>query len=75
MNVLLGHSQKDKKKHCSDGDSVYITGSFHNELVRLLGIDAPEVRGLDLDKLENQQGGSSSGTSPPPQHDKGKIPV
>ncbi|MGD2249716.1 MAG: thermonuclease family protein [Candidatus Methanofastidiosia archaeon] len=52
MNVLLGHSQKDRKKHCADGDSVYITGSFCNELVRLVGIDALETRGLDLDKLE-----------------------
>ncbi|MGD2247497.1 MAG: thermonuclease family protein [Candidatus Methanofastidiosia archaeon] len=55
MNVLLGHSQKDRKMHCSDGDSVYITGSVHNELVRLLGIDAPEVRGLNLDKLEESK--------------------
>ncbi|MGD2249461.1 MAG: thermonuclease family protein [Candidatus Methanofastidiosia archaeon] len=55
MNVLLGHSKKDRKKHCSDGDSVYITGSVHNELVRLSGIDAPEVRGLDLDKLEESK--------------------
>jgi endonuclease YncB( thermonuclease family) len=55
MNVLLGHSQKDTKMHCSDGDSVYITGSVCNELVRLLGIDAPEVRGLDLDKLEESK--------------------
>jgi endonuclease YncB( thermonuclease family) len=55
MNVLLGHSQKDRKKHCSDGDSVYITGSVCNELVRLLGIDAPEIRGLNLDKLEESK--------------------
>jgi endonuclease YncB( thermonuclease family) len=55
MNVLLGHNQKDKKMHCSDGDSVYITGSVCNELVRLLGIDAPEVRGLDLDKLKESK--------------------
>jgi endonuclease YncB( thermonuclease family) len=52
MNVLLGHSVHDRTKHCADGDSVYITGSVHNELVRLVGIDALETRGLDLDKLE-----------------------
>jgi endonuclease YncB( thermonuclease family) len=48
IKVLLGHSERDPDNHCSDGDSLYITGSFENELVRLLGIDAPEIRGLNL---------------------------
>jgi endonuclease YncB( thermonuclease family) len=52
MYVLLGYNSHNPDVHCSDGDSVYITGSAHNELVRLLGIDAFEVRGLNLEKLE-----------------------
>jgi endonuclease YncB( thermonuclease family) len=48
IQVTLGHSKKDPDSHCSDGDSLYITGSIENELVRLLGIDAPEIRGLNL---------------------------
>ncbi|MBU7025779.1 MAG: thermonuclease family protein [Theionarchaea archaeon] len=46
--VHLGHSSKNPDKHCFDGDSSYVTGSFENALVRLLGVDAPEVRGLNL---------------------------
>jgi endonuclease YncB( thermonuclease family) len=46
--VTVGHSKKNPDNHCSDGDSLYITGSVENELVRLLGIDAPEIRGLNL---------------------------
>jgi endonuclease YncB( thermonuclease family) len=48
IQVTLGHSKRDPDSHCSDGDSLYITGSVENELVRLLGIDAPEIRGLNL---------------------------
>ena len=48
MCVQLGHSSLDPDKHCFDGDSSYVTGSFENELVRLLGVDAFEVRGLNL---------------------------
>jgi endonuclease YncB( thermonuclease family) len=48
IQVTLGHSKKNPDNHCSDGDSLYITGSVENELVRLLGIDAPEIRGLNL---------------------------
>ena len=33
---------------CFDGDSPYVSGSFENTLVRLLGIDAYEVRGMSL---------------------------
>ena len=33
---------------CFDGDSPYVTGVFENTLVRLLGIDAYEVRGMSL---------------------------
>jgi endonuclease YncB( thermonuclease family) len=33
---------------CFDGDSPYVTGVFENTLVRLLGIDAFEVRGMSL---------------------------
>jgi endonuclease YncB( thermonuclease family) len=52
IQVTVGHSKKDPDSHCSDGDSLYITGSFENKLVRLLGIDAPEIRGLNLYYLE-----------------------
>jgi endonuclease YncB( thermonuclease family) len=52
---MADQSPEIKKMHCSDGGSVYITGSVHNELVRLLGIDVPEIRGLDLDKLEESK--------------------
>ena len=44
LHVSLGHSVRDPEKHCSDGDSPYISGSFRNTLVRLVGIDAFEVR-------------------------------
>jgi endonuclease YncB( thermonuclease family) len=47
IDVKVGCSEKDEK-HCSDGDSVYVTGSAVNKLVRLAGIDACEVRGLSL---------------------------
>ena len=48
MCVQVGCSSLDPEQHCFDGDSSYVTGSFENELVRLLGIDAFEVRGLNL---------------------------
>ena len=48
FHVLLGHSGENPERHCFDGDSSYVTGSFENTLVRLLGIDAFEVRGLNL---------------------------
>ncbi|KYK34355.1 MAG: hypothetical protein AYK19_12265 [Theionarchaea archaeon DG-70-1] len=48
IHVHLGHSSLDPDKHCFDGDSSYVTGSFENTLVRLLGVDAFEVRGLNL---------------------------
>jgi endonuclease YncB( thermonuclease family) len=37
---------------CFDGDSPYVTGVFENTLVRLLGIDAFEVRGMSLYSLK-----------------------
>ena len=52
IHVLSGYNGKDEKRHCSDGDSSYVTGVFENTLVRLTGIDAPEVRGLSLYYLE-----------------------
>jgi endonuclease YncB( thermonuclease family) len=51
LHVSLGHSLRDPEKHCNDGDSPYISGSFKNTLVRLVGIDAFEIRGLDIQKL------------------------
>jgi hypothetical protein len=51
LHVSLGHSVRDPEKHCSDGDSPYISGSFRNTLVRLVGIDAFEIRGLNIQKL------------------------
>ncbi|MBU7028707.1 MAG: thermonuclease family protein [Theionarchaea archaeon] len=48
FHVLLGHSGENPERHCFDGDSSYVTGSSENTLVRLLGIDACEVRGLNL---------------------------
>jgi len=45
--VKRGHVS-NAKAHCFDGDSPYISGSWENVLVRLLGIDAYEVKGLSL---------------------------
>ena len=50
-DVFLGHSPYHPKKHCSDGDSTYLSGSFTNHLFRLTGIDAFEVRGMNIDSL------------------------
>jgi hypothetical protein len=47
ITVKRGHTG-NAKAHCFDGDSPYISGSCENVLVRLLGIDAYEVRGLSL---------------------------
>jgi len=52
IHVQLGHSSKNPEEHCFDGDSSYITGSVKDKIVRLLGIDALEVRGLNLYYLE-----------------------
>jgi endonuclease YncB( thermonuclease family) len=48
INVILGSVSANAKAHCFDGDSPYISGSWENVLVRLLGIDAYEVRGMSL---------------------------
>jgi hypothetical protein len=40
IRVVLGHASTNPKRCCSDGDSLYVTGSAENTLVRLLGIDA-----------------------------------
>ena len=47
ITVKRGHAG-NAKAHCFDGDSSYISGSCENVLVRLLGIDAYEVRGMSL---------------------------
>jgi len=47
INVILGSTSKDGM-HCFDGDSPYVSGQYENTLVRLLGIDAFEVRGMSL---------------------------
>ena len=47
ITVKRGHAG-NAKAHCFDGDSSYISGSYENVLVRLLGIDAYEVRGMSL---------------------------
>ena len=52
LNVTRGHSPQNPERHCSDGDSSYVTGSFENTLMRLANIDAFEIRGLSLYYLE-----------------------
>jgi endonuclease YncB( thermonuclease family) len=52
IRVVLGHASTNPERHCSDGDSLYVTGSAENVLVRLLGIDAFEVKGMSLYYLE-----------------------
>jgi endonuclease YncB( thermonuclease family) len=47
INVYLG-SVPGNGMHCFDGDSPYVSGQYENTLVRLLGIDAYEVRGMSL---------------------------
>jgi len=47
ITVKRGHAG-NAKAQCFDGDSPYISGNCENVLVRLLGIDAYEVRGLSL---------------------------
>jgi endonuclease YncB( thermonuclease family) len=51
MYVVLGCSPRNPEKHCSDGDSTYLSGEFENVLFRLMGIDAFEVRGMNIDHL------------------------
>jgi hypothetical protein len=55
IRVVLGHAKGNPDKRCSDGDSLYVTGSAENVLVRLLGIDAFEVKGLSLYYLEESK--------------------
>jgi endonuclease YncB( thermonuclease family) len=55
IRVVLGHTSTNPDRHCSDGDSLYITGSVENTLVRLLGIDAFEVKGMSLYYLEESK--------------------
>jgi endonuclease YncB( thermonuclease family) len=55
IRVVLGHAGTNPEKHCSDGDSLYVTGSAENTLVRLLGIDAFEVKGMSLYYLEESK--------------------
>ncbi len=51
MHVLLGCSPRNPEKRCSDGDSCYVNGKFENVSFRLMGIDAFEVRGLNIQSL------------------------
>jgi hypothetical protein len=53
LHVSLGHSLRGPGKHCNDGDSHYITGSFNNILVCLSGVDTPEIRGLTIENCWN----------------------
>ena len=55
IHVHSGRSPRNPERHCSDGDSSYVTGSFENTLVQLTGIDAFEVRGLSLYHLERSE--------------------
>jgi endonuclease YncB( thermonuclease family) len=55
IRVVLGHASTNPEKCCSDGDSLYVTGSAENVLVRLLGIDAFEVKGMSLYYLEESK--------------------
>jgi hypothetical protein len=55
IRVVLGHASTNPEKHCSDGDSLYVTSSVENILVRLLGIDAFEVKGMSLYYLEESK--------------------
>jgi hypothetical protein len=40
--VRVGRA-KDNDSKCFDGDSLYISGSFENTLVRLVGIDVYKI--------------------------------
>ncbi|MBU7001559.1 MAG: hypothetical protein HXS51_12390 [Theionarchaea archaeon] len=40
IRVVLGHARTNPERHCSEGDSLHVSGSAENILVRLLGIDA-----------------------------------
>ena len=51
LDVRPGYTPGNPQKHCSDGDSIYLNGKFENVLFRLAGIDAFEVRGMNIDSL------------------------
>jgi endonuclease YncB( thermonuclease family) len=51
MYVELGCSPRNPEKHCSDGDSCYVSGEFENVLFRLMGIDAFEISGMNIQSL------------------------
>ena len=51
LDVTLGCSPRDPEKHCSDGDSTYLSGRFEDVLFRLEGIDAFEINGMSIEKL------------------------
>jgi endonuclease YncB( thermonuclease family) len=55
INVTRGCSPNNNEKHCSDGDSCYLTGKFENVLFRLMGIDAFEVSKINIDNLWNSK--------------------
>jgi hypothetical protein len=55
IRVELGHASTNPERRCSDGDSLYVTSSVENVLVRLLGIDAFEVKGMSLYYLEENK--------------------
>ncbi|MBU7048197.1 MAG: hypothetical protein HXS54_17310 [Theionarchaea archaeon] len=55
INVTLGCSPHNNEKHCSDGDSCYLTGEFMNVLFRLMGIDAFEVSKINIENLWNSK--------------------
>jgi endonuclease YncB( thermonuclease family) len=55
INVTLGCSPNNPGKHCSDGDSTYLTGEFENVLFRLMGIDAFEICKMNIDNLWNSK--------------------
>ena len=51
INVTRGCSPHSSEKHCSDGDSCYLTGEFEYVLFRLMGIDAFEICKINIDNL------------------------
>jgi endonuclease YncB( thermonuclease family) len=55
INVTLGCSPHNNEKHCSDGDSTYLTGEFENVLFRLMGIDAFEICKMNIGSLWNSR--------------------
>ena len=53
INVTRGSSPHSSEKHCSDGDSTYLTGKFKNVLFRLMGIDAFEISKMNIESRNN----------------------